>query len=398
MSDLLDKNGLQVSSLTEIKNSLTTGMQSIFGSDINTDQNSPDGQLIALIAQAAVDIRELLVSVNSTFDPDQAMGAILDQRVSINNIQRQGGTYTIQPIQIVTTSTVTLQGLDANYASVNGTGFTVSDDSGNQFILVDSVTLTAGTNTLNFRAKNIGLVTTTVNTINNPVTIVLGVASINNPSGALQTGADEETDAQLRVRRQQSVSNASDGYLNGLLGSLLAITGVTDAKLYENFSSSIDSNGVPDHGIWAIVEGGANTDIANVIYSKKGYGCNMKGTVTSNITTASGNVFTAKFDRPTAQNLYIRFDLQKTLSTAVFNQTLIKQYMVNNTNYGIGQFAETSSITALALAAINYYGGNGVPINVEISINGTTWVDYLTTPTLDKQFVLDVSRITITAL
>lgn len=398
MPDILNENGLQVKSLNEIIDDLETGFKSIYGDDINLESNSPDGQIINLFAQASADIRELVQETYTSFDPDQASGVVLDQRVTINNIQRKAGSYTIQPIDIVTDRTVNLQGLDADFNNPDGTGFTIQDDAGNQFILIDSATLTAGSTTVNFRAKNIGEVTTTVGTITNPVTIVLGVTSVNNSSGALSVGQDEETDAELRVRRQASVANASAGYLNGLLGTVLAIEGVTSARLYENVTNSVDADGIPAHGIWLIAEGGANTEIADAIYSKKSYGANMKGDVEVEIVTDSGAIFTAKFDRPDEENLYIRFDIQKTAPTATFDQSAIKEYIVNNLSYDIGQFAETSEVTAVAKNAIANTGGGGVPVNVEISLNGSDWFDYLTVATLKNKFVLDTTRITITEL
>ena len=151
MADSLDATGLVVKTLNEIVADLETGLRGIYGSDINLDQNSPDGQLVNIFAQAAVDIRELAQQIYNSFDPDLAIGRILDQRVVINNIERQGGTYTVQPIDIVVDRTVSLTGLDANYNDPDGTGYTVQDDEGNQFILIDSVELTAGSYTKNFR-------------------------------------------------------------------------------------------------------------------------------------------------------------------------------------------------------------------------------------------------------
>jgi uncharacterized phage protein gp47/JayE len=398
MADLLNENGLQIKTLQEIVDDLEAGLRSIYGADINLDQNSPDGQMVGIFAQAAYDLRELAVTVNAFFDPDQALGAILDQRVALNNIARGGGTFTTVGITIIVDRTVDLQGLDENYNDLDATGFTVQDDAGNQFILVDSVTLTAGTHTLNFRAKELGAVLTTIATITNQTTIVLGVVSVNNASAALEVGQDEETDAALRVRRQKSVALASFGYLNGLEGAILNLDGVSDAKIYENVTNVTDADGIPAHGVWVIVEGGANSDIANLIYSKKSYGANMKGGVEINITTASGGVFTAKFDRPTADNLYIRFDIQPLESSASFNLTAIKAAVANDLVYKIGESAETATVTAAALTAINSLGGGGVPVNVEISDDGITWVDYLVTATKDNQWTLSTSDISITEL
>lgn len=393
MPDIFDRNGLVVKTLTESLSDLENGMKSIYGTDINVEQNSPDGQLIGIISQFGTDIRELLVQINASFDPDESEGVILDQRVVINKISRAGGTFTIQPVEITTDRTVTLQGLDGAFNDVNGTGFTVADDAGNQFILVDTITLVPGTYSLNFRARQIGRVEVTAGTITNAVTIVLGVITIFNSSSPLSVGQNQETDPQLRVRRQQSVSNESNGYLNGLLGNILALTGVTDAKVYENRSDATDSRGIPEHGTWLIVEGGSNQDIADVYYRKISYGSPMKGMVEIPITTPSNDIFTAKFDRPTAQDLWIRLKIQRTIPGFVFNEAFIKQYIAQTLEYQIGQYAETSRVTVVAIDAINAQGGSGVPVDVEISKDGVTYTDYLEVDTLDRKWTLDVSRI-----
>lgn len=398
MPDIIDANGLQVKTFTEIRQDLETGLRAIYGNDINLDQNSPDGQLVGIVAQVATDLRELLVQINNSFDPDQALGRLLDERVVINNIERIGGTYTIQPISITTDRTVSLQGLDAAFNDPNGTGYTVQDNSGNRFILVDSETFTAGTYSRNFRAQQIGQVEVITGTITTPVTVVQGVTAINNPSAALEIGQREETDSQLRVRRQRSVALASNGYLNGLLGDILALDGVTAAKLYENYTDTTDGLGVPPHSTWLIVEGGANDDIAKTYYENKSYGSGMLGAVDVDIVTASGAIFTALFDRPDAADLHIRFDLKKTVPLFVFNLDTVKNYIADNLFYEIGDFAETSAVTAAAVAGIAAQGGGGVPINVEISDDGTTWVDYLAAPDPKTKWTLDVSRIAITVV
>lgn len=396
-SDSFGAAGLTVETLTEIIADITTGLQGIYGSNINVDPNSPDGQMINIFSQACADLRELALQVNAGFDPDQAVGSILDSRVAINNIERNGGTYTIVPITAVTSTTVNLVGLDSQFNNPQGTGYTIQDDAGNQYILIDSITLTAGTNIIDFRAQTIGAVTPTVNTITTPVTIVIGVTSVNNPSDPLSVGEEEETDTQLRIRRQQSVANNNSSYLNGLLGTVLALTGVVSAQLYENATSGTVSTMVP-YSMWLIVDGGANTDIANAIYSKKSYGCAMNGATTVDVTTASGATFAAQFDRPTPETLYIKFNIQPTVSSPSLNVGLISAYMAANLMYNVGQFAETSSLTAAALAAINATGNGGVPTDVKISVDGSTWVDYLTTTGLNYQWAISSGNITPTVL
>lgn len=399
MPDSFNSSGLTVATASEITAALTSGLQGIYGADINVDQNSPDGQMIGILTQMAVDIRELLVQINSSFDPDQAQGALLDQRLAINKIQRHGGTYTQQPMTLVVNATVTLQGLDAAANEPLGTGYTVQDGNGNQFILLDSNTFTAGTYTgIAFRAQKIGAVNVPVNTITNPLTIVPGVVSVNNPSAATSVGQDQETDPQARTRRQSSVANSSAGYLNGLEGTLAALTGVTSAKVYENVTDSIDGDGIPAHGIWCIVNGGADSAIGNAIYQKKDPGANMKGSVTVPITTISGGLFTAKFDRPTPADLYLKFSIQTIVTGYSFDQTSIKAYIAAHLSYGVGDFAETSVPTSVARDAIAQQGGGGVPLLMQVGDDGVAWTDFLDAATLASQWTLDPSRITITII
>lgn len=395
MADILDASGLTTSSFTEVRDALITEFKAIYGSDINVGQNSPDGQMINIFAQAGIDYRELATSIYNSFNPDNAIGIVLDERCAINNIQRQAGTFTEVTITIIVNKTVTLAGLDAEYNNINGTGYTIQDNSGTQFILIDTDTLTAGTYTLNFRAKNIGAVEVVANTLTVPLTIVNGVVSVNNPSAPIQIGENEETDPQFRLRRQRSVSINAQGYINSMQGRLLALTGVTQAKVFENYTNGVVNTMVP-HSIWAIVQGGANSDIANVIYSTKSAGCNMNGSINIDITTPANQTFTALFDRPTSEDLYIRFDLKPLFVGIAFNQYDIKSYIVTNLIYTIGQSSYTTNITSIAQAGVDFFGGNGVVLNVEISLNGIAWYDFLDTTSLDNQFTVDATHITIT--
>ena len=410
MPDSIGVNGLQVQTATELISDLINGFNdpfsgvyipgfnAIYSVDINTDSNSADGQLIGLFAQMAVDLRELLVAVNNSFDPDLAQGILLDQRAAINNVKRKGGTYTNQPIDIVLNATVTLQGLDANYDDPNGTGYTVQDGSGNQFILGATVTLTAGTHTIDFRSKNIGNVSVPVNTITNPVTIIAGVLSVNNSSAPLTFGIAQETDGAFRIRRANSTANGTSGNSTGLKGKLLALTGVSEAEVNQNRTGSVDGNGTPGHCIWVIVAGGANADIANLIYNTISDGCNMRGSVAYDIITPSGALFTAYWDNPTPEPLYIRFTIKRTVPGFDFSQTAIKNYMAATLVYGIGEFAETSSITAVALQAILAQGGGGVPVLMEISSDGISYTDYLDPATLASEFTVATANIAITVV
>lgn len=395
MSDSFDENGLQTATAPELRTQLESAFRDIYGNDIVLDSSTPDGQLINILVQKGVDVRGLISQAYNSFNPDNTQGSLLDQRCAINNVFRKAGSFTTVNIDITTNTTVILQGVDDNYNSPDATGYTIQDNEGNRFILVNTQTLSAGTTSVLFRAETLGEVIVLPNTITTPVTIVLGVVSVNNPTVATSIGSDEELDADLKVRRRQSVAISSFGYLNGLQAALLQLDGVTDAKVYENYTSSTDADGTPAHCIWVVIDGGSSKDIAETIYGKKCPGTNMRGDITYTITTQAQTQFVAKWDEADVAPLYIKFSIQPTVAGITFNQTDIKDYIEKNLSYKIGECAETSTITTIAQEAIDSLGGQGYAVDVLISDDEATWVEYLN-PVVASKY--SISSITITEL
>lgn len=305
MPNVLDGDGLQVQTRAELLEFYTTQYQQIYGPDINLGSDTPDGQMMNIQIQAVLDLQDLLVQVYNMFDPDNAIGVVLDQRVAINGIQRQAGTYTVTPVTVVNSTSVNLYGLDQTTQPI----YTVSDNAGNLWQLQETqLGVAAGTHSYSFQAATPGAQLTVPNTITTQVTIVLGVTSVNNPTTYTTLGVNEESDAALKVRRQKSVSLSSQGYLAGLLAALENISGVDSAFVYENDTSVTDGDGVPGHSIWVIVSGSATqADIAEAIYSKRNAGCGMFGDESYTITQIDGTPFIVYWDSVVTEDLFIEF-------------------------------------------------------------------------------------------
>jgi hypothetical protein len=340
MPNAIGATGLTTATQTELVNQYTAAFQLIYGADIDLDQDSPDGQLMYDFVQSVLDLEDLLTQIYNGFDPDNAIGAVLDQRVAINGIQRQAGTFTITDITIGTSQSVNLYGLDQTLQPV----FTVSDASGNNYQLqVTQLGFNpgAGGSALLFQAENPGALTPTPNTITVPVTIILGVSSINNPTAASSIGLNEESDAALRVRRQQSVSLSSQGYLKGLLAALENLTGMSAAFVYENTSNATNGDGVPGHSIWVIVSGTATAlSIATAIYGKRNAGCGMYGAISYVLTQVDGTLFTVFWDTVVQENLFIKFNVLSINGTGVPNIAAIRAGLVTKLVPGV--FAEVN--------------------------------------------------------
>lgn len=393
MPNQIDSNGLQIKTLDEIVGAIVTALQIIYGVDINVSQNSPDGQLIGIFAQVVVDQLELLVDIFNTFGIQSSYGEILDQRVALNGLARKQGTFTIQDVDVTVDRAITLPGLDADINNPDGTGFTVADEAGNQFILAATQVIVApGTFTFSFRAKIIGAVETTPNTITNQITVTLGVTAVNNPSPATSVGENEETDAQLKIRHDQSFNLAATGPADAIEAAIRAIPLVTDAFVPENDTSS-DADGVPAHGIWVIAENGADLDIGKAIYAKKIPGCAMRGAVSVTVDRPNGTTFIAKFDRPILEDLYIKLTIIPRVAGVTFDTTLLKTQLAAALSYRLNQTATIGEV----IVAMLQLAPLGICTTLGVSDDGVTYVDVLDPTDFQHKFVTDPARIDITA-
>jgi hypothetical protein len=75
-----------------------------------------------------------------------------------------------------------------------------------------------------------------------------------------------ETDAAFRIRRELLLRATGAGALEAILADLLAVTGVEDARVYENVTEFTDGDGRPPHSIEAIILGtNPDTDLDDLV-------------------------------------------------------------------------------------------------------------------------------------
>lgn len=393
MPNIIDANGVTIQDELEIVDEMlngtteVNGLYDIYGPTINVGPNSPDGQMVNLYAKAKREMLEFVRAVVMSFDPDQAVGVLLDQRCAINGVVRKAGTYTLQQVIVTTDRALNLVGLDVQPLSG---AFTVSDNAGNLFSLMTSQYIaSAGSHDLQFRAVKVGAVQPLPNTLTVLKTPQLGVISANNPEAPAVVGTDEESDVSLRTRRQKSVSLPAVGSLDGLRGALLNIEGVVDAVVLENTSGTTDGNGIAGHSIWAVVLGGSNADVADVIYKKRNAGCGMKGSVAVGIPQPDLSSFTVNFDRPTAEPLWIKFNLDPITGTV--SDTYVRTQLLALLSYGINEKADTATIIKMV---------KEIATNASVSVEGVskdnvTYATLLSPTSVNRQFTIASTRIII---
>lgn len=394
MPNTLDADGLTVNSTLELVANLTAAFKDIYGSDVNVDANSPDGQLINILAQSIEDNLQLLVQVYNSFFIDSAFGVILDQRVAMSGITRKSGTYTLAYVDVTASTALTLPGQDVLVATPGATVFTGADTAGNPFQLQTSFVFSgAGTQTLLFVSTTLGQLQTTPNTIQTITTPTPGISGINNPSTANDVeGLPEETDPQLKIRRAESFYLQAVSPTDAIRAALLEIADISDAYVVENTTGGT-VNGVLAHSIWVIVTGGTPAEIAQVIYAKKAPGCGMTGVQTYIVVRPQGNSFTAQWDTSSTQALSVRATLVPRIPGQTFDLVKDAGELADALIYKLGQSPNIGDVV-LAMQVIE---PNAVLTTVNVSKDGgATWEDIVSPNTSDKYFTVIEANITLT--
>jgi uncharacterized phage protein gp47/JayE len=375
MKKWITGNGFQGYTFAEVEEILKNIWREASGNqDLDFSSNTLAGNEVAIRTQREIDLQNQTQDVfNLVLSPNTATGRNLDYLGEYFGLFRIAGSYTLQEVDIIADADVVLQGLD----DVNNAGaFKVSDGNGNNFLLLNTSSLIAGNNTLLFRAENQGAVDVLPNTLTILITIQNGIVSCNNPQPALSIGSLEETDAQYRVRIENSKSISSIGFNTSLTGGLLATNGVSNAVVLENVSNVIDANNIPPHSIWVIVEGGTDNDIATTIRKYITF-CGMKGSIVVNLPQVDGKTFIATFDRAVTISLYIQFTL-KNLSTTPIDIDNYKTKLSNNISYSLQETADSGSLTKIAVDTLTSLALEGLLLGLKISNNNVDFVDILT--------------------
>lgn len=341
----VDANGISAPPYSDIYQSLQATFQGIYGTDAYIDPDSQDGQLLAIFAKAQSDSNDASIAAFLSFSPATALGAALSNQVKINGIARNVPSNSQVILRVVGQVGSTI---------INGVA---TDSLQQRWALPASVTIPpAGYIDVTATATDVGALQAAINTITIIATPQLGWQTVTNPSAA-SAGAPVESDANLRRRQTVSTALPSQTVLDGILGAVFAVTGVTQVRIYENDTDTVDTNGQPAHSIAVMVIGGDATAIANAILLKKTPGGYTYGSTVIQVTDPkSGILYNIRFTVPTPVPLSIAITIKALTgyTTSVGNQ--IKQSLADWINgLGIGQ---RSDIGRLYLPA-QFFGAAG---------------------------------------
>jgi len=381
-------DGIQVQTFQEIYDELAAGYRAIYGEDINLEPNSPDGQRVAIEAQLVLDSQSFGALEYNQRDPDFALGQSLNSIIKLSGITRRPATRSQVDVTVVTDRPLTLP-ID----------YTVEDDLGQSWSTLAVRSLAAGTTTVTLFALAFGAIAADSGTIVNPVTVVIGITSVTNPASAT-VGIDEETDQELRVRRNRSLETSQSSSTGRMFTALANLPNVTDVAVYENDTDTTDSDSIPAHSLFVVVEGGAVADIVETMTKNKTGGKGMVGSVTGTFsevfTRPNGTTFTIvntmTFDRPTDVPLLVRLNATFVDASLPIDEVRIQQEIAKQV-FGIGDNLKAGQLYILAFNA----GKNFIPTDLEISRDGgSTYTAGQLLAGLDEKFSIAIDDVTVT--
>jgi uncharacterized phage protein gp47/JayE len=344
--------GFNPMTFSEIKAELEAAAQASFGANVDLAPETFLGQIIGTQAEREALIWDLMQAVYSAQDPDQANDAALEAICALTGTVRQAAEpSTLNAVAIGTNGTLLSSG---RVASVTGTGsrfastadatiatlsarvpggtYAVGDlitgDSGKVYSCTTPITASdtaptgtgttiadddgtwrycgAGTAAVSvpLECEETGPKVAAAGTLTVIETPVGGWSTVVNPLDA-ELGSDLETNAALRIRREDELRANGTSPLESIRSDLLQVDNVTAVTVFENVGDATDGDGVPPHAVEALVLGGTDADIRAQLFTSVAAGIATHGTTSGTVTDSQGISHTVKFTRPTEVPVYV---------------------------------------------------------------------------------------------
>lgn len=303
----IDATGFVTRTLQESLTDIETKEKAEIDPALNVEPEQPIGQVNGIVAAEVRAGWELGEALYNAMDPDKAEGVPLDNLCSLTGTTRDPATKT------VVAATVNLDALTVLPA---GTKASVAGHADQVFELVTGVTAGgSGNYAATFRAVTAGPIPVAIGTLTVRVTTVTGWNSVTNAvEGTI--GKNVETDTSLRKKRVEELTGSGNGTPDAIRTKLLKVAGVAQAVCYENTGDTTDANGIPGHGIFAVIFDGtspaADTDeVSAALWKARAAGTPMLGDTHTTVDTL-GVTQTVKWSRAAFGYLQVAYGLTVT--------------------------------------------------------------------------------------
>lgn len=276
--DYITSRGVIVPDTSTVLSDVENEFKAIFGNDLDVAPETVQGRLIEMIARNRVFSIQTAAAVSNMLNLQTANGFVLDDLGSLFLLSRQSATRT--------RVAVVLGGVAGTIVPA-GTRLQTTDG----YVFENTADYTIGSSIpATFEAQETGEIPCPADTLTIILDAVNGLETATNPSAG-SLGTTLESDAEFRTRIKNSLNVNSIAIISAIKANLEALPGVVGTYLYDNYSTtevSVDDITVPAHSILAVVDGGDEDQIAQVLYNKKTIGT---GYVNAQVIGADGNTY-----------------------------------------------------------------------------------------------------------
>ena len=291
----VDSTGYRAPRASDFRTLIRADVEASWGVAIDWNSDTLLSGLVDAIATRLGTLGEASQAVYDAMQIANATGQQLTNLCQLVGIPRLGATYS----QVTMTLTGTAGAIVPGGLIVQGGG----TDGRARWVLADTVTLDgAGTGSGVAVAEEAGAVSADSGTVTLIATPTAGLLSVTNADPAT-VGDNEETDAELRRRRQASLQQQGAHSLNAIRASLLSLSGISAAACIDNPSAStatVQGLSLTAWSVAAVVLPSTLTDaqiteLAKSLYSQVPAGLQLSGDQTATVTGADGYARTVRW-------------------------------------------------------------------------------------------------------
>ena len=309
------EQGFTVKSAAEIAADLDAKFVGTFGSQFDTSAESPDGQLIGVVAKLLEDVWQQAEGAYNAYSPSNAYGVGLDKVAEINGITR----ITNLPTSVAITFSGTA-------GTVVPAGYIVKTVDGLEFATVAVAVIPA---IVTAKCTTQGAIRILANEVHVLTTAIAGLTGATNLEPGI-TGIVREEDPAFRARRENSTISRGTSSIDAIYEGVKSLNLPYIAIIENTTSATVD--GVPANSFLVVVEGGTPAEVSQVIYDNKPQGITSYGSIVTVINDSKGYPHDIGISRPTPIDISVTTSVTNLPGASVDSATLVKAAIVDYVN------------------------------------------------------------------
>ena len=373
------EQGFTVKSAAEITADLDAKFVGTFGSQFDTSAESPDGQLIGIVAKLLEDVWQQAEGAYNAYNPSNAYGVGLDKVAEINGITR----ITNLPTSVAITFSGTA-------GTVVPAGYIVKTVDGLEFATVAVAVVPA---IVTAKCTTQGAIRILANEVHVLTTAIAGLTGATNLEPGI-TGIVREEDPAFRARRENSTISRGTSSIDAIYEGVKSLNLPYIAIIENTTSATVD--GVPANSFLVVVEGGTPAEVSQVIYDNKPQGITSYGSIVTVVNDSKGYPHNIGISRPTPIDISVTTSITNLPGASVDSATLVNAAIVDYVNnLNISEDVYWSYFFSAILAVVPNIKINSLQIKFTVGGTfGTT--DLVLTP--QQRARTDASKVVVSAV